>query len=50
MYKCNKKRVVNNLQNIIMVINIMKEDMADLIKIKEEQQVYLLNKNRLLNC
>lgn len=40
MYKCNKKRVVNNLQNIIMVINIMKEDMADPIKIKEEQQVY----------
>lgn len=40
MYKCNKKRVVNNLQNIIMVINIMKEDMEDLIKIKEEQQVY----------
>lgn len=40
MYKCNRKRVVNNLQNIIMVINIMKEDMADLIKIKEEQQVY----------
>lgn len=42
MYKCNKKRVVNNLQNIIMVINIMKEDMADLIKIKEEQQVYFI--------
>lgn len=40
MYKCNKKRVINNLQNILMVINIMKEDMEDLIKIKEEQQVY----------
>lgn len=41
MYKCNKKRVINNLQNILMVINIMKEDMEDLIKIKEEQQVYI---------
>lgn len=41
MYKCNKKRVINNLQNILMVINIMKEDMEELIKIKEEQQVYI---------
>lgn len=44
MFKCNKKRVINNLQNIIMVINIMKVDTVELIKIKEEQQVifYLL--------